>query len=90
MQCRSSFAFNFSICRYVKAAYVPVDHVMGWGFDEAPSMCEEREVPDGGHKCVANLAITQLVFRQLCIGKPYCRLSAEEAGAHTRPPFSST
>ena len=89
MQCRSSFAFNFSICRYVKAAYVPVDHVMGWGFDEAPSMCEEREVPDGGHKCVADLAITQLVFRQLCIGKPYCRLSAEEVVTAMAPHVSA-
>ena len=61
----------------IKAAYAPVDHVATWDIDEAPSMCEEREVPDGGHECVPDLAITQLVFRRLCIGKPYCRLSDE-------------
>jgi hypothetical protein len=53
----------------IQAAYTPVDHVEEWMFDEAPSMCEEREVEDGGHECVPDLAITQLVFRRLCIGR---------------------
>jgi len=26
-------------------------------------------VEDGGHECVPDLAVTQLVFRRLCIGR---------------------
>jgi|AntAceMinimDraft_11_1070367.scaffolds.fasta_scaffold14085_4 hypothetical protein len=64
--------------QYTEAAYTPTDHVTAWDFDEAPAMCAERDIEDGGHACVADLAITQLVFRRLCIGLPYCRLTAEE------------
>jgi hypothetical protein len=57
------------IADIVQAAYTPVDEVEPWEFDEAPSMCAEREVEDGGHQCVPDLAATQLVFRLLCLGR---------------------
>jgi hypothetical protein len=78
----SNFAFTFNVRRYT------VDHVAVWEIDESPSMCEEREVPDGGHECVPDLAITQLVFRRLCIGKPYCRLSDHEVAEAMAPHVS--
>jgi hypothetical protein len=42
-------------------------------------------VEDGGHECTPDLATTQLVFRRMCIGLPYCRLSAEEVVAAMAP-----
>ena len=43
---------------------------------------------DGGHECTPDLATTQLVFRRMCIGLPYCRLSAEEVVAAMAPHLS--